>query len=562
MPADDYVPLMFQAQVEGRSQIQRLIPSQKADQQAYDWAKQWQKGCDKNNVPQFESHIQTRKYQFTWRMVTNSGQDAGVIRPVIGERGWAYFPGSSMKGAFLRACRQLCPADEVLLFCGGKDKDGELHPGMLRFHGGYPNDAEWLDNSLVDVVHPQEDWQSKNQGNHSAFIQISLHQPTFVFGISSSKTLTSEQWELVWKVWRTALEQGIGSRVSAGYGQIATHSGNKLVGFSLSGEGPASKLIDGQEEFRPNLFKAALRGHTRRLFNGITDEATADRITKLLWGGIGRGEDAIVGLLGISFNAPNLELEEWQSPVHRNNVVPIYETGDAVLDVLLMKSDLTSEQQDELKQFIIRLMKFAMLLGGFGKSWRRAYHPHFFPAYKRQLIGCHWEFTKRSYPLYIPFGEDLAAITKFLDTFHDKGKELSWLQKLEPQEKLTPGIREAWHQSNVQVWGRLARDKKDSLAIRWLHEPYQGAKSIKHSELTGWSSRNDLQPKTKIGRIWHRLYPRFHRTQNSDGRPIWKPTTQYAELLTIFPDDSTVSDDFLDFLGRKPYGFKQLWGNQ
>ena len=283
MPDHDYVPLMFQAQVGGRSQIQRLIPSQRADQQAYDWAQQWQQACDQRNIPQFESHIQTREFEFTWRMVTNSGQDAGVIRPVIGERGWAYFPGSSMKGAFLRACKKACSADEVLLFCGGKDQDGDLHPGILRFHGGYPKDAEWLNDSLVDVVHPQEDWQTKSQGNHSALIQISLHQPTFVFGISSTKTLENNQWELVWKIWQAALEQGIGSRVSAGYGQIATHSGNKLVGFGLSGEGQASKLINGQGEFRPNIFKAALRGHTRRLFNGITDEGTADKITKLLW---------------------------------------------------------------------------------------------------------------------------------------------------------------------------------------------------------------------------------------------------------------------------------------
>ena len=553
MPDHDYVPLMFQAQVGGRSQIQRLIPSQRADQQAYDWAQQWQQACDQRNIPQFESHIQTREFEFTWRMVTNSGQDAGVIRPVIGERGWAYFPGSSMKGAFLRACKKACSADEVLLFCGGKDQDGDLHPGILRFHGGYPKDAEWLNDSLVDVVHPQEDWQTKSQGNHSALIQISLHQPTFVFGISSTKTLENNQWELVWKIWQAALEQGIGSRVSAGYGQIATHSGNKLVGFGLSGEGQASKLINGQGEFRPNIFKAALRGHTRRLFNGITDEGTADKITKLLWGGIGKGEDATVGLLGISFNAPDLELDEWRSPVNRNNVAPTYETGDAILDVLLMKSDLSSEERDELKQFTIRLMKFAMLLGGFGKSWRRAYHPRFLPGYERQMIGCHWEFTKRSFPLYIPFGKDLASITKFLDVFHDKGKEFSWLQKTANRGNTTSEIREAWQRDNVQVWGRLSEDEQDSLAIYWFHDPRF---SIKQSELTGKMGQ--------IGRLWHRMYPRFRKTQSSEGKAMWKPTEQYAELLTIFPNvtgdtqEQEKARNFLKFLGQET-DFKRLW---
>lgn len=553
MPDHDYVPLMFQAQVEGRSQIQRLIPIQRADQQAYDWAEQWQQACDRKTIPQFELHIQTRTYSFTWRMVTNSGQDAGVIRPVIGERGWAYFPGSSMKGAFLRACKQLCSADEALFFCGGKGKDGELHPGVLRFHGGYPKDAKWLNDSLVDIVHPQEDWQTKNQGSHSAFIQISLHQPTFMFGISSTKALTDKQWELVWKVWQAALEQGIGSRVSAGYGQIATHSGNKLVSFGISGEGAASKLINGTGEFRSNLFKAALRGHTRRLFNGITDERTADKITKLLWGGIGKGEEATVGLLGISFNAPDLELDEWRSPIHKSNTAPIYETGNAILDVLFMKPALTSDQQDELKQFTIRLMKFAMLLGGFGKSWRRAYHPRFLPDYERQLIGCHWEFTKRSYPLYIPFNENLTAIAKFLDAFHDKGKEFSWLQNMNAQRKRMSDIREAWHKDNVQIWGRLAEDEEDSLAIDWFHDP---GFSIKQSELTGKMGR--------VGRLWHRMYPRFHRFQNSEGRTIWKSTDQYAELLTIFPNgigdkqEQEKAKNFLKFLEQETE-FVRLW---
>ena len=345
MPAEhEYVPLMFQAQVEGRSQIQRLIP--KADrQQAYDWAKQWQEACDKGNVPQFEAHVQTCPCRFPWRIVTNSGQDNGVIRPVIGERGWAFFPGSSMKGAFLRACKEMGKSDEVLQFCGGKGQDGELHPGCLRFHGGYPKDAKWLDDSLVDVVHPQESWQLNGEKNNGAFIQISLHQPTFVFGISSTRLLTEGQWEMVWNVWQTALERGLGSRVSAGYGQIATHTGNKLVGFGLSGQGAASRRIDRNDkvgEFRPNLFKATLRGHTRRLFSGIADEGSAETMTKLLWGGIGKGQNATVGLLGIAFNAPELELEQWVG-TNRSNRVPVYETGDATLDILLMRSTLTIE---------------------------------------------------------------------------------------------------------------------------------------------------------------------------------------------------------------------------
>lgn len=565
MPDHEYVPLMFQAQVNGRSQIQKLADLKKKarelgvrqdtlQQQAYDWAQQWQEACDKRSIPTFADSIQTRECQFTWRMVTNSGQDAGVIRPVIGERGWAYYPGSSMKGAFLRACRQLCPPDEVVRFCGSKPRESNLRPGILRFHGGYPSNAQWLDDSLVDVVHPQEDWQTKNTENHSALIQISLYQPRFVFGISSTEALSSEEWEQIWQIWQVALEQGIGSRVSAGYGQIATHTGNKLVSFGLSGEGQTSRRIDKLGEFRPNLFKAALRGHTRRLFNGITDEQTADQLTKLLWGGMGRGQSAIAGMLGIAFNAPDLELDEWVSEVNRNNKAPTYETGDATLDVLLMRSDLSQSDREELKLFAIRLMKFAMLLGGFGKSWRRADHRIFMPDYNRQMIGCHWQFTKRSHKLYIPFREDLNAIASFLDSFYQKGTEFSWLEKAANRGTPTPDIREAWRKENVQVWGRFAEDDQDSLVVRWLHQPYKSGFSIQRSNLTGRMGQ--------IGRLWHRMYPRFRKVKNSEGKEIWKPTSEYAELLTIFPnttgEDAQLTQDFLSFLANET-DFKQLW---
>jgi CRISPR-associated protein Cmr6 len=569
MPDSNYVPLMFQAQVRGRSQIQRLIPQRRADQQAYDWAEQWQQACDTKNIPQFESHIQTRECLFPWRMVTNSGQDAGIIRPVIGERGWAYFPGSSMKGAFLRACKKLCSVDETLLFCGGldknRDKDEEIRPGILRFHGGYPKDATWLNNSLVDIVHPQENWQTKNQDGHSAFIQISLYKPTFIFGISSSKLLTEDEWEKIWQVWQTALEQGIGSRVSAGYGQIATHTGNKLVGFGLSGQGPASKLINGDGEFRPNVFKASLRGHTRRLFNGITDEITADKLTKILWGGINRGENAIIGLLGIAFSARDLEIKRWQSPNNRNNTAPIYEIENATLNVLSMQSDsLTLEQKEELKNFTIRLIKFAMLLGGFGKSWRRSDHRIFLKSYKEQLIGCHWTFTKYSYPFYILFGDNLTEITKFLNNFRIGGERFSWLKSISNQGDPASGVRESWCKDNVQVWGRLAESEKDCLAIKWLHIPYKAENSIKQTYLTGWSSVRELEPKTLIGRLWHRMYPQFCKTINDAGKPIWTPTGKYAELLTIFPNipeneqEQQKVNDFLLFLDQDT-NFKQLW---
>jgi CRISPR-associated protein Cmr6 len=108
----------------------------------------------------------------------------------------------------------------------------------------------------------------------------------------------------------------------------------------------------------------------------------------------------------------------------------------------------------------------------------------------------------------------------------------------------------------VQVWGRLAEDEEDSLAIMWLHQPYKQGFSIKQSELTGKMGQ--------IGRLWHRMYPRFRKTQNKEGNVLWKPTEQYAELLTIFPNvtgneqEQEKTRNFLKFLHQET-DFKQLW---
>ncbi|NJM60238.1 MAG: hypothetical protein HC849_08695 [Oscillatoriales cyanobacterium RU_3_3] len=58
------VPLMFQAQVAGRSQIHKLedlgkkaqelgVRQEDLRQQAYDWVEEWQEACDSKNVPAF-----------------------------------------------------------------------------------------------------------------------------------------------------------------------------------------------------------------------------------------------------------------------------------------------------------------------------------------------------------------------------------------------------------------------------------------------------------------------------------------------------------------------------
>lgn len=578
------IPLMFQAQTKepDRGNIQYVGEREDGNQPKYEkWVEQWINGCPSTpeaedesipkwkkkavqklvKLPDFGSNVKTWEYQIRWRLVTNGGQDGDLIRPVIGAKGIPFFPGSSMKGAF----RNACPEDKRLRYCGGEveDVDGNKRtkPGILRFHGGYPVDMAWAEaHRLVDIAHGQQPYQvmrsTKDRGEN-ANVQISLYRPKFKFGISCPEILvTSKEWDEIRQIWEKALGYGIGSRVSAGYGyveEVKPSNDRVLATVPLNGQGVSSQLLlkatkkerYKTPEFRPNMFKAALRGHTLRILGGLVNEAAAKSLTQKIWGGIpekGGTGDAVVGYIGIDFAIEGeLRLGEHiynqitKSGRQIEVKMPTYKLSNGRLNLLRV-----GEVKPELEAFLISLIKFSLLFGGFGKSWRRIYHKLFYPSYfsknDKPMIGCHWDLTTASQDCLIFPGQDLSGITDFIEEIREQA--ITWIQSELSSYKpdRAENWREAWHLNKVEVWGRHTNEK--SYAIAWFHGNYQGQKKIYKSTLTG-SMR-------KIGRIWHRMYP------VEDG---------FIELLTIFPDDSSQTRDFLTFLGSSSSGFSKLWGD-
>ena len=115
--------------------------------------------------------------------------------------------------------------------------------------------------------------------------------------------------------------------------------------------------------------------------------------------------------------------------------------------------------------------------------------------------------------------------------------------------------------SQFQVWGRLTDDIDDSEAIYWLHSAYQNAipnahipeGSIYRSSITGQMSQ--------IGRLWHRMYPvvQLRPDPHDFSKQIGRETRQYLEILTLFPDNSPQSNQFVSFLASNGSLFTKLW---
>ncbi|MEY3302443.1 MAG: RAMP superfamily protein [Pseudanabaena sp.] len=555
------VPMMFQAQTNGRCQLQRLDPDRKKagdSQDAEIWCEEWTSEAYPV-APIFDEPVKTREYRISWRFVTNSGQDDGVIRPVIGASGYPFYPGSSMKGAFRQVCKRLF-SDRLGKYCGQEISKGDFSPGILRFHGGYPIDDSWCD-GLVDLVHPQQERQvMSSTAKSSAFIQISLYQPTIQFGISASDELEESEWDEIWQIWEAAMGRGIGCRVSAGYGHRDQLKGELLYPpHLLKGQGMASKRLDESGEFRPNIFRAAIRGHALRIFGGLTDAETAKREVERIFGGVsGHG---VWGLLMMNFVTTSLDEKlfgngQWEVPSYKVEG----ELG------WLLSQEISEEHKTALKNLILHLNQFAMIFGGFGKSWRRADHRLFYEEYyeknndRKPLIGCHWQWKKgrfaRDVKVYSP-----KYVVGFLDKLQDSARVWLQLQNVKLTASYATGWREAWHPDKVMVWGRIASNNKSSEAIQWLHGAYQKRDnkaqipelSIYKSSVTGRVGQ--------IGRLWHRMYPlmKLEPDPNDPAKKIPKPTASYLELLTIFPDGSDDCLNFLKFLADDGQ-FKQLWG--
>jgi CRISPR-associated protein Cmr6 len=546
---------MFQAQIKERCQLQYAGQNEDIVQ----WTNEWTQEVLENPIVNLSQSIEeseqkikntnTNKLQkkilkISWRFVTNGGQDDGIIRPVIGKYGLPYYPGSSMKGAFCQACTE----QQRQRYNLTKDAD---HPSLLRFHGGYPINSNWKE-KLIDLTHSQQNFQvGMSNTGHSANTLISLYQPEIEFCISTTHS-DKVNWDEIWQIWKKALGQGIGCRVSAGYGQSHQFyqeiQDNVLYQVRLHGQGAASKLLDGNStpEFRPNMFRAGIRGHALRIFAGLNQSRAKDIIHEL-FGGI-EGETK-VGWLRMSFYPENDDWQDIDEDIPDQHLA--YDiTGTLVWT--LAKADLDVEEKELLKNLIQKLTEFAMLLGGFGKSWRRADHKKFYPDYQKYRIGCHWEWVDaQDNPV-----NDLEDVTKSIKSVEKAAKK--WMNKkgfeintspsktpkktpvstassqplsplaqppsssqapalkspprrtqamIEAAQKPKPSKnqtnpsqnkqsetlwREAWRSDNVEVWGRIAEDEKSSWVIDWLHNRNCSQVSQKPSENS--QNKSSLSP--------------------------------------------------------------------
>jgi len=538
MPSPEQVPMMYRAQVSGRCSLQYGKNQKDLDR----WTEEWVYP-NKKDEPSYQfkkpqlaldDGVYRFEIEFPWRVFSNCGQDS-IFRPVIGKDGIPFIPGSGIKGLFRRLLEWADISDDdkrtIQNYCGTADK-----PATLRFLRAYPlgdwaqtkrvtprNKNEEIRYQMVDICHPQQKKQVEGGGRPQAIALISFYKPTFVFELSSIKPLGLTEWQHIEQLLRKALNQGIGGKTSNGYGLYNAPQDKNLypLAFHLFAKGVSPLLRNDEPEFRPNLFKATLRGHVSRLLGGATNNVDTVKIkVNQLFG------DNSPGSLQLYWETLPQFLT--MGTYGRENT-PIYENQG------ILYLDVKKNNNNQDIAFLQKVMEFAFIMGGFGKSWRRVYHPDFMN-YNTRAIGCHWwgSWQKPDQPLNINNPQQL---TQFLNGLFNTCQQYL---NINNNQQYINNWRESWHPQNVKVFSKVVAKSE---LITLFHED-----KFKYTPAIGGKNKGDKRPKY-VSCVWHRMLP----IENN----------QYLEIMTVFRGDNQLWNgqkaNFEKEITERNFGL--TWGN-
>jgi CRISPR-associated protein Cmr6 len=306
---------------------------------------------------------------------------------------YGYIPAASIRGV-VRAWSMKHPSLKIrmeeLLGCQNGDK---ITAGKIEFLDAFPIKRTKL---TLDIVNPQEKFQVFHDGQGTPFSLYTLGNgddnivvKVAIRGIANkaSNTDVAEVWE--WLQQALSLN-GVGSRVASGYGSIAAPKGFKAsanlpklpegyssqpLSFTLCSQGNAGPDMR-NPELRPTHWRGWLRSWLLRFLLGVMSVENAKYTVSELLGTL---EDSIdnQGRKG-SVNLKLTPGTDWA----------VSSEGDFFSRFYKWQGNITiTAEREILKDIILPIMKFAVMVGGVGRGWRRPLH--LFVMDKGKMAGTH-----------------------------------------------------------------------------------------------------------------------------------------------------------------------------
>ncbi|MCL1472484.1 RAMP superfamily CRISPR-associated protein [Argonema antarcticum] len=283
-----------------------------------------------------------------------------------------YIPGSSIRGLVRTWAKQIPEIKPRMLEILGFQDNENITPGKIEFLDAWPEKATKL---TLDIVNPQEHFQVYHQGQSTPLSFYTLgngekpiNVTVAIRGIPGKVTET--EVEEVWGWVQQALSlYGVGSRTASGYGAIKTANLPKLTidpsyavkqfDFSLFSQG-CYGADPHSPDLRPAHWRGWLRSWVLRFLLGVMSPENAQKTLGELFGtldaGDGKGRKGCVRL-------EMIQGENW-GEVSGNQ--PRFYTWKGQLKI--------SATKNILNQIVLPIVKFAVMVGGVGRGWRRPLH--------------------------------------------------------------------------------------------------------------------------------------------------------------------------------------------
>lgn len=340
-----------------------------------------EQGCNQIYTKLYQRTLQlangkenTVSVSFNWRM--RIGGTRGfrelllpVLHPIFGI---PYIPASTLKGAAKAWARKNdAPArvQELLGMLNGRNAKA----AKIEFLDAFPT-KHCLS---IDVATPQWAWKDNKVMMYGPVPHplLSLEQPQFLIGLRPTSRQNSDcQDDLkTVKSWlENALNSGIGSRVSSGYGKalgtIPITNTRKSYDFELWTQGMYGSNPQ-IPEFRPSAVRGILRYWFRAVALGLYDVPTCQKLEEEIFGNLGKQ-----GKISLSTKVNSSDKKD-----------PCFYAGKIYLEATEIKYLNLAE----------KLLFLAVQLGGVGRGSRRPLH-----LLDHRMRGCHWEIVGKDLPLH------------------------------------------------------------------------------------------------------------------------------------------------------------------
>jgi CRISPR-associated protein Cmr6 len=314
---------------------------------------------------------------------------------------YGYIPAASIRG-IVRAWAKQHPSIQLRMQeLLGWQNDTQITAGKIEFLDAFPEEPTKLS---LDIVNPQQGFQVFHQGQGTPLSLYTLGDghddiplKIAIQGIAgqASPAEVAEVWEWV----QQALSlHGLGSRTASGYGAVTAPSdfkpapelpklpagySTKVLSFTLYSQGNAGPNMK-VPELRPAHWRGWLRSWLLRFLLGVMSVDDAKYTVGELLGTLQDSSDGKgrKGCVSLKLTAGR----SWGEPSESGGFKRFYKWQGSLK---------ITAPKEILSEIILPIMKFAVMVGGAGRGWRRPLHLFVMNNGHQAARGCHVTFTHR-----------------------------------------------------------------------------------------------------------------------------------------------------------------------